>query len=180
LSIGTEELKKQYQSIVQMIEYCLESVECDPDIEIKSTEQLKKSDEEENDDEEEEEEEEDENENPEESDQPSPINNETSDLKLKEGVFSLLSTVSFIDSTEKHPLEIFLKKTKNPNVLHHKTHHTPLLEAISLQQTQTAEMLINNPLCNINLSTSNLSNEHQQTPLIFACKLQLLSGIHNL
>src|SRR5205085_1138789 len=28
------------------------------------------------------------------------------------------------------------------------------------------------------LSTSNLSNEHQQTPLIFACKLQLLSIIH--
>ena len=36
-SKGTDELKKQYQSIVQMIEYCLESAECDPDAEIKST-----------------------------------------------------------------------------------------------------------------------------------------------
>jgi ankyrin repeat protein len=175
-----------------MIEYCLESVECDPDIEIKSTDQLKKSDEEQNNDDdddeneeeenEEEENEAEENENPEQIDQPSPpINTENSDLKLKEtGVFSLLSTVSFIDSTEKHPLEIFLKKTKNPNVLHHKTHRTPLLEAISLQQTQTAQMLINNSLCDINLSTSNLLNERQQTPLIFSCKLQLLPVILSL
>jgi len=167
-----------------MIEYCLELAECDPDVEIKSTDQLEISDKEENEDNDEcedEKGEEEENENPQEIDQRAPINNEKSDLKLKEtSIFSLLSTVPFIDLTEKHPLEIFLKKTKNLNVLHHKSHRTPLLESIYLQQIQTAQMLINNSLCDINLSSSNLSNEYQQTPLIFACKLQLLSIIRSL
>jgi ankyrin repeat protein len=169
-----------------MIEYCLESAECDPDIEIQSMDQLKISDEneeeaEEKNDENEDEEEEEKYETPEETNQPSSINNEKSDLKLKEtSIFSLLSTIPFIDTTEKHPLEIFLKKTKNLNVLHHKTHRTPLLESIYFQQIQTSQMLINNSLCDINLSTSNLSNEQKQTPLIFACKLQLLSIIRSL
>lgn len=177
---SANELKKKYQSIVQMIEYCLESAECDPDVEIKSMEQLK-----ENDKEAEEEEEEVENEEEEEEEDENlpqlllaspPISNDKSDSKLKEtSIFSLLLTVPFIDSTEKHPLEIFLRKTKNPNVLHHQTHRTPLLESIHLQQTQTAQILINHPLCDI-----NLLNEHHQTPLIFACKSQLLSVIRSL
>src|SRR5207249_3623485 len=41
-------------------------------------------------------------------------------------------------------------------------------------------ILITHPLCDINLSTSNLPNEHRQTPLIFACKSQLLSVIQSL
>ncbi len=176
---GMDELKKKYRSIVQMIEYCLESAECDPDVEMKSTEQLKETDEEEEEEEQnEEEEEEEENEDPPEVDRTSPIINDKSYSKLKEtGIFSLLLTVPFIDPIEKHPLEIFLGKTKNPNVLHHQTHRTPLLEAIHLQQIQTAQILINHPLCDINLSTSNLPNEQHQTPLIFACKSQLLSVI---
>lgn len=221
-----------------MIEFCLESVECDPDAEIKSTEPLKLSnkkhkedeDEDDGDEEEEENDDDDENENEgkkvnkqseqnnkyiDESDDdveetrnntcledtstddeenengygededsdgmdqtPSLVINKKSESKFKEtSVFSLLSTVPFIESIEKHPLEIFLQKTKNPNVLHHKTNRTPLLEAIVQQQIQTSEMLINNSLCDINLSTSNLSNEQKQTPLMFACKLQLLSVI---
>ena len=176
-----------------MIEYCLESAECDPDVEIKLTDDLKKSDEDddndneewndENDGEEKEEEEEEKSDEdaPQSMDDTPAIDTEKSDLKPKEtSVFSLLRTVSFIDTTIKHPLEIFLKKAKNLNVLHHKTHRTPLLEAIHLRQHQTAEMLINRPSCDINSSTSNLSNERQQTPLILASKLRLLSVIRYL
>jgi ankyrin repeat protein len=173
-----------------MIEYCLESAECDPDMEIQPTDGIQKPDEEQIEDDEDEPEDDDDNEHKteevndenEEEEEATPdnssIDNEKSDLKLKEtSIFSLLRTVPFIDNTIKHPLEIFLKKAKNLNTLHHKTHRTPLLEAIYLRQSQTAQMLINNPLCDINLSTSNLSNERQQTPLISACKLQLLSII---
>ena len=175
-----------------MIEYCLESVKCDPDAEIQSIEELKVSNEEEEEEEEEEvdpndgEEEEVEPDDEEEEDfepmdQTPAVSTEKPDLKLKEtSIFSLLSTVSFIDPSEKHPLEIFLKKSKKLNVLHYKTERTPLLEAIHLQQTQTGQMLIQNPLCDINLSTSNLPNEKEQTPLIAACKLQLLPIIRSL
>ncbi|CAF3484731.1 unnamed protein product [Rotaria sordida] len=210
-SKGKDQLKKSYQSIVQMIEYCLESAECNPDIEIQTTNDFKKSNEDDNDtddidedgnvsDEDQEAEEEiddddDDNEDQEDNDENEQISNENSqqiddnfvvdneksDLKLKEtSIFYLLRTVPFVDNTIKHPLEIFLKKSKNLNVLHHKTHRTPLLEAIYLRQFQTAEMLIHNSSCDINLSTSNLLNERQNTPLILACKLQLISVVRNL
>ncbi|CAF3181779.1 unnamed protein product [Rotaria socialis] len=201
-SKGTDQLKQSYESIVKMIKYCLESAECDPDIEIKTADDVKKStkdgndedddvaddendDDDDDDDEEEEEEEEAEDEtsseNNEQTDDITPMDNETLDLKLKEtSIFFLLRTVPFIDSTIKHPLEFFLKKTKNLNVLHYKTHRTPLLEAIHLQQHRTAQMLINHASCDINLSTSNLLNEYHKTPLILACKLQLLPVIHSL
>src|SRR5690242_20529407 len=105
-----------------MIEYCLESAECDPDVEIKSTDELNKSNEEQNNDEDESEdddgdedekenenenesENENENENPQPMDDTNAIDNENSDLKLKEtSIFSLLRTVTFIDPTTKHPL----------------------------------------------------------------------------
>jgi ankyrin repeat protein len=169
-----------------MIEYCLESAECDPDIEIKSTEDMKKTkkeDDDENDENDESDDDAEENENisdedSEQMDDTPAMTTDKSDVKLKEtSIFSLLSTVPFIDPVITHPLKIFLKKAKNLNVLHHETHRTPLLEAIHLKQYQTAQMLINNSLCDINLSTSNLSKERQQTPLISACKLQLLSII---
>ncbi|CAF0916058.1 unnamed protein product [Rotaria sp. Silwood1] len=203
-SKGTDQLKKSYQSIVQMIEYCLESAECNPDIEIKTIDDLKKSnkddddndeyesldgedqEEETSDDNDEEDDDEGEdkqtsNENSQNLDDMFAIGNKESDLKPKEtSVFFLLRTVSFADDTMKHPLEVFLKKTTNLNVLHHKTHRTPLLEAIYLEQFKTAEMLIHNSLCDINLSTSNRSDERQNTPLILACKLQLLSVVRNL
>ncbi|CAF3953663.1 unnamed protein product, partial [Rotaria magnacalcarata] len=198
-SKGTDKLKQSYESIVKMIKYCLESVECDPDIEIKTADDVKKStndgndedddveddeneeEEEKEEKEEEEEEEEISSENNEQTDDITPMDNETLDLKLKEtSIFFLLRTVSFIDSTMKHPLEFFLEKTKNLNVLHYKTHRTALLEAIHLQQHRTAQMLINHSSCDINLSTSNLLNERLKTPLILACKLQLLPVIHSL
>ena len=95
-------------------------------------------------------------------------------------IFSLLRTVPFTDSSLKHPLEIFLSKSKNINVLHHETNRTPLLQAIHLQQPKTAQMLINQSSCDIDLATSNLPKEKQQTPLIQACKLQTLAVIKDL
>jgi ankyrin repeat protein len=65
-------------------------------------------------------------------------------------------------------------------VLHHENHRTPLLQAIFLQEYKTTHMLITESSCDINLSTSILPNERQQTPLILACKLQLLLVIKDL
>jgi ankyrin repeat protein len=153
-----------------MIEYCLESVQCDPDVEIRSNNDLKEPELEQIIDEEEQS-----NENSQSIDDN--LDKEIT-LKPKEtSIFSLLRTVPFAD---KHPLELFLKKTKNLNVLHHETQRTPLLEAIFLQEYQTTLMLINESSCDINLSTSILPNEHQQTPLILACRLQLLRIIRDL
>ncbi|CAF3862176.1 unnamed protein product [Adineta steineri] len=167
---GTDLLKKQYQSIIQMIEYCLESVQCDPDLEIRSNNDLKKSTIEQIIDDEEQS-----NENSQPMDDTS---DEAKISKPKEtSIFSLLRTVSF---ASQHPLELFLTKTKNINVLHHETQRTPLLEAIYLQEYQTAHMLMKESSCDINLSTSIIDNERQQTPLILACKLQSLSIIRDL
>ncbi|CAF1193546.1 unnamed protein product [Rotaria sordida] len=176
-SQGTDQLKQQYQSILEMIEYCLESVQCDPDVEIKQINELNKSENEQDIDDEN-----DKDEQTNENIQPmDDTNDEEIISKPKEtSIFSLLSTVQFIDNTIKHPLEIFLKKSKNLNVLHHETQRTPLLQAIFLQEYQTVHMLINESSCDINLATSILSNERQQTPLIFACKLQLLRIIREL
>ena len=158
-SQSTDQLKKQYQSIIQMIKYCLESVQCNPDVEIKADKtQVQQI-----------------------SDDDQSIEDEGTTPKPKEtSIFSLLRTVSFADKTTKHPLKIFLKRTKNLNVLHHETQRTPLLEAIFLQEHETAHLLINESSCDINLSTSNLPNERQQTPLIFACKSQSLAIIKDL
>ncbi|CAF4919818.1 unnamed protein product, partial [Rotaria sp. Silwood2] len=161
-----------------MIEYCLESAECNPDIEIKRINDFKKSNEDDSDtddvdefedlsgeeqaeevnddNEDEDEDEEDDDENEQTSNENSQkindtfgVDNEKSDLKPQQtSIFFLLRTVPFVDDTMKHPLEIFLKKSKNLNVLHHKTHRTPLLEAICLRQFRTAEMLIHNSSCN--------------------------------
>jgi len=167
----TDQLKKQYQSIIQMIEYCLQSVQCDPDAEIRSIEELKTPEINQTSDDES-------GSSDEESDQPMDvvIQDDENVSKPKEtSIFSLLRTVSFADNSLKHPLEIFLTKSKNLNVLHHETHRTPLLQAIHLQEYKTAHMLINQSTCDI-----NLSNECQQTPLILACKLQILAIIKDL
>ena len=148
-----------------MIEYCLESIQCDPDAEIKSIDPFKKP-------------EIDDDENLQSIDD---TLDEESISKLKEtSIFSLLRTVAFIDNTTKHPLEFFLKKTKNLNVLHHQTQRTPLLEAIHLQEYKTAHLLINEISCDVNLSTSIVLDERQQTPFILACKLQSLLIIKDL
>ncbi|CAF0960955.1 unnamed protein product [Adineta ricciae] len=198
LSKGTEKLEKRYQSIVRMIEYCLQSAECDPDAGVKSIDQVKKSDNEENIeddddnvDEPAEENEEDHNEsssssNEENADEDqtekeTDVEDESSDVKLKEtSIFSLLRTVRFIDQSITHPLETFLKKSNKVNVLHHETHRTPLLEAIHLREVQTAQMLIKHPSCDVNLAASKYSREQQQTPLISACRLQLSPTIRSL
>lgn len=185
------ELKKKYRSIVRMIEFCLVSAECDPDAPTKATDQiqkLKNTTNDEDDDDEGDEDEDNEMEDEDDENGPRPkarpattTPNDSTDSNSQEtSIFSLLLTVPFIDLNEKHPLEMLLKRTKNPNVLHHQNHRTPLLEAIHLHQPHTAQMLINHPLCDVNLSTSNLPNELQQTPFIFACKSQLLPVIQSL
>jgi len=151
-----------------MIEYCLESIHCDPDVEIKLNDISKTS----------------QVESDEEEETVEPMDttlDEESVSKPKEtSIFSLLRTISFVDNSIKHPLEIFLKKTQNINVIHNKTKRTPLLQSIYLQEYKTTHMLINQSSCDINLSTSILSNERQQTPLILACKLQYLLIIRDL
>jgi len=170
-----------------MIEYCLESVRCDPDAEIKLNNELKTSQVEQiieygNNESEEDDSDEEAGSQSDKNVQPMDVTlDEETTTKLKEtSIFSLLRTVSFADSSIKHPLEIFLKKTKNVNVLHHQTQRTPLLQAIYLKEYKTSHILINESSCDINLSTSILSNERQQTPLILACKLQTLSIIRDL
>ena len=161
-----------------MIEYCLETIQCDPDVEIKSNNETKKSVFQQMTD------------NEYAIEQQLNENVETVDdddnekelrFKPKEtSIFSLLRTVQFIDRRLLHPLEIFLKRTKNLNVLHHVTQRTPLLEAIHLQEYEIVRMLMNESSCDINLATSIQPNECQQTPLIVACKLQSLSIIKDL
>ena len=92
-----------------MIEFCLETIQCDPDVEIKSNNETKKSvfqqitdDEYEIDQQA--------NENVEPMDD---NNDQEIRFKPKEtSIFSLLRTVQFIDSSLLHPLEILLKKLK--------------------------------------------------------------------
>lgn len=161
-----------------MIEYCLESIECDPDAEIKSVENLKEVSKEDSEEENEEEQEEDSEDitDPNESQ----VQQETNTKSKGSSIFYLLSTVPFVGPTEKHPLELFAKKTQKINIPHHENQRTPLLQAIANRQIHTAEILIIHSQCDVNASSSNIANEKQQTPLIFACKLQLLSIVRRL
>lgn len=135
-----------------MIEFCLQSVQCDPDVEIKSSEGSE-----------------------------TPDDNASTSNKTKEtSIFFLLRTVPFADHSMAHPLEIFLTKSANLNALHHQTQRTPLLHAIHLKEVKAAQMLLRQSLCDINLSTSNQNDERQQTPLILACRLQLISIVKDL
>ena len=144
-----------------MIRYCLETIECDPDRGIESIEKqtisLAKSIVDKLD-----------------------KTTETQQNVDETSIFSLLRTTSCSCQTIEHPLEIFLRKTKNINVLHHKTQRTPLLEAIYLQQHKTINMLLQQSSCDINLATSTIPSERQQTPLIVACRSQSLSIIRDL
>lgn len=158
-----------------MIKYCLEDVQCDPDVEVKDINLSNKADieqyiEDNND------------EQIDENIQPKfDISHEKTHSKPKEtSIFSLLRTVPFADNTIKHPMEIFLNKTKNLNVLHHETRRTPLLEAINFQEYDIVKMLLNESSCDVNLSTSVIQTERQQTPLILACKLQSLPIVKEL
>ncbi|CAF0863254.1 unnamed protein product [Adineta ricciae] len=168
---GAQQLNRQYQAIVQMIDYCLNTVQCDPDAEIKSpnTSSLDTQIEANTDD----------DEQFTENIQAANLglDKETTIKPRETSIFSLLRTTSLAGQ---HPLEIFLKKTKNINVLHHESQRTPLLEAIHLNEYQTVRLLMQHPQCDINLSTSTLSGERQQTPLIFACNRQLLPIIRDL
>ncbi|CAF2691907.1 unnamed protein product [Rotaria sp. Silwood2] len=141
--------EKQYQSIINMIRYCLEIIECNPDLEIKSIDN--------------------------ESDE-----NISKDKYFETSIFYLLRNFSHSNNTIEHPLEIFLKKTKNINILHHKTRRTPLLEAIHLKEYKTIDRLLHQSSCDVNLATSIIPSECQQTPLILACKLQLFTVIRDL
>ena len=160
-SDATETLTKQYRSIVKMIEYCLETIGCDPDLGIKLNDDQKKSSAETIDDE------------------PTTISEVKTDNEEK-SIFFLLRTATFAGDIQPHPLEYFLKKTKSVNVLHPKTHRTPLLEAIHLQQHRTSRLLIEQAACDINLASSTADAEQGQTPLIRACQLLCLPIIRDL
>ena len=148
-SYARASIQEQYQWIVNMVRYCLETIECDPDLGIKPTEDKS-------------------------------IDNESDKNIAETSIFYLLRTVSLENRTIEHPLELFLKKTKNINVLHHQTRRTPLLEAIHLNQYGIFKILMRQPLCDINLATSVSPDEGQQTPLILACKLQYFLMIRDL
>lgn len=148
-------VSKQYRSIVKMIEYCLETIGCDPDLGMKSNDDQKKSSAE-------------------------TIDDEPTAISEEKSIFFLLRTATFAGDTQPHPLESFLKKTKNVNVLHPKTHRTPLLEAIHLQEHRTSRMLIEQTACDVNLASSTVDAEQEQTPLIRACQLLCLPIIRDL
>lgn len=151
-----------------MIEFCLRSVQCDPDAEIKSTNETKSTSQTNETDDEDESNDED-------------LSIEENSSKTKETIiFSLLRTVPFADHSMQHPLEVFLSKSPNLNVHHHQTQRTPLLQAIHLKESKTAHLLIHESSLDINLSSSNQPKERLQTPLILACKLQLLPIIKDL
>ena len=160
--------------MVQMIEFCLQSVQCDPDAEMKST--SSRASENNNEDDEDES-------NDEESSSKEPdlsIDEENSSKTKETSIFSLLRTVPFADHSMAHPLEVFLSKSPNLNVRHHQTERTPLLQAIHLKESKTARLLVRESSCDINLSSSNQVKERQQTPLILACKLKLLPIVRDL
>ena len=181
----SDKLKQQYQSIFNMIEYCLDVIQCDPDAEIQSNstnddELVEKSD---DDDEEEDEDESDNDEDETRKIVESMDNSHDDEISIKPkqtSIFFLLRSIPWLDQSFKHPLDIFVRKSNNLNVLHHETRRTPLLHAISLQQSFAVQLLIAQPSCDINLTTSKLVKERQQTPLILACKLQFLSAVRNL
>ena len=115
---------KQYQSIVKMIRYFLQTIECHSDL-----------------------------------------------FALEQpNIFYLLRTIPSIHQIDEHPLTIFLKKTESINILHPQTRRTALLEAIYLKENSIIDLLLHQSSCDINLPTL----DGQQTPLIYACKLQFL------
>lgn len=161
----TEQSTKKYQSIVRMIEYCLNEIECDPDAKIKCNDKVeqeveRKVDEDDDDDAM--------------SDSSALTTNNASLATGQASIFFLLRSAPSFNSTMIHPLECLLRKTKNVNVLHEKTQRTPLLEAIHLQQCHTAQLLIRDPLCDLNLASATVTDDRHQTPLMLACRKQLL------
>ena len=150
-----------------MIEYCLNEIECDPDAKIKCSDKVEQGVERKVDEDEE--------------DEDDDAMSDTSALTTKNSsltagqasIFFLLRSAPSINSTMTHPLECLLRRTKNVNVLHEKTQRTPLLEAIHLQQSHTAQLLIRDPLCNLNSASATVADDHHQTPLMLACRTQL-------
>lgn len=171
-----------------MIEFCLNSVECDPDAEIKSTELEEEVNGENNDNDEDEDEDMDEDDDDDQSNArrlpatttTTTVVDKTAVKLYQRSIFLLLRTVEMGDVKSTHPLEYLLEKTKDLNVLHPTSQRTPLLEAIHLEEVATAKFLINHSMCHINLATSIQKEEKQQTPLIVACKVRLLPIIRAL
>jgi ankyrin repeat protein len=148
----TNELQQQYEAIVQMIDFCLDKVNSDPDLPIK----------------------------PKSSDTESDETFDGPKVETRASLFFLLRSVPSIDRSVKHPLELFLKKTKNVNVLNYRTHRSPLLEAIVLKEKLASDLLISHSSCDINMASSTVPTERNQTPLIMACKNQFLPIVHKL
>ncbi|CAF3979132.1 unnamed protein product [Rotaria sp. Silwood1] len=148
----------KYQSIVKMIRYFLETLDCDPDIPVKrvvdhnkEVSELNVTDSDMND-----------------------SNSEVQKPLRETSIFYLLYDTSYCGSANEHPLQILLKKSKNINVPLFETGRTPLLQAISARHSKTVSLLLQNPSCDVNLATSKEPSELGKTPLILACKLQYL------
>ncbi|CAF3793465.1 unnamed protein product [Rotaria socialis] len=154
----------KYQSMVKMIRYFLEILDCDPDIPVKrvvdhnkEASELNVTDSDMND-----------------------SNNEAQKSLRETSIFYLLYDTSYCGSANEHPLQILLKKSKNINVPLFETKRTPLLQAISAKHSKTVSLLLQNPSCDVNLATSTEISELGKAPLILACKLQYLSVIREL
>ncbi|CAF4510164.1 unnamed protein product, partial [Didymodactylos carnosus] len=98
--------------------------------------------------------------------------NQEQERSKETSIFSLLHTVSYMP-IESHPLHLLLKKTKNVNLLHHKTNRTPLLESIFLNEPEIARLLIEHESCDISMATSKVQKEEKMTPLILSSKKHL-------
>ncbi|CAF1511623.1 unnamed protein product [Rotaria sp. Silwood1] len=95
-------------------------------------------------------------------------------------IFHLLYETPYSSQVEEHPLEIFLKKSKNINVLHPTTEQTPLLKAIVEKYHNIVTLLLKEPSCDVNFVSSEKSSGINLTPLMIACKLQRYPVIRDL
>ncbi|CAF3694044.1 unnamed protein product [Rotaria sp. Silwood1] len=95
-------------------------------------------------------------------------------------IFHLLYETPYSSQFEEHPLEIFLRKSKNINVLHPTTEQTPLLKAIVEKYHNIVTLLLKEPSCDVNFVSSEKSSGMNLTPLMIACKLQRYPVIRDL
>lgn len=151
-----ETMVKQYKSIIKMIRYCLEILECDPDLPIKDlTNQTSKSNE-------------------------TTLYSITEETVRETSIFLLLHEGLYTTQADEHPLEIILQKSKNINIVRPQTGRTPLLQAIHTKNNKIICLLLQQPSCDVNLAVSKETSERGQTPLMVACKLQYFPAIRNL
>ncbi|CAF3833248.1 unnamed protein product [Rotaria sordida] len=98
----------------------------------------------------------------------------------EECIFHLLYEGPSSSQDDQHPLEIFLKKSKNINAYHFGTGDTPLLRVIHSKSYKIISILLQQPSCDVNVAKLSNTYEGGQTPLMTACKLQYFPAIRDL